>query len=428
MRFEQRTGGRGVTRMLLVGGLAACAPEGSDVRDGVDALPYLRAEPTMRLGNADDPDVGFSFVGSVDVDRDGNVYVVEASVPEIRVFDPAGALIRSFGGRGDGPGEFQQVQRLGVFGDTVWAVSMGPDRVTLFDRRGNLLSANRAESLPIPLPSGAGWLVPWQMRADGLFIGHFARVSFSQTDSAPVDTDSIPFPFVRFDPSGAVQDTVGWSAAPPPRMWSPPSERSPEPEMIDVGGRPRMVPAPPPTTPWWVPLSDGYLLVDPAPEAATADGTFSVTRFGLSGERVFHREIPSPPVPYSEADLDSIAARAARGAPGGGVAYRPGAPAPPDWEAVAPRLRAAMRFPENRLPIDFVWAGHDESIWLRLSDGNEVMATWLLLDATGQPRGSLEMPRTTGLRWARGDTLWAVETDDLDIPWLVRFRLVADGR
>ena len=408
--------------------LSACAQENVTVDDHVDAVPYLVAEPEMRLGDVDDPDVGFSRVGGVEVDRDGNLYVMEASIPEIRVFAPDGALIRTFGRRGEGPGDFQVTPRFGVVGDTVWAVSIYPDRITLFDRRGNLLSARRAESVAVPLPTGYGYVSPWRMRSDGVFTSHFASVRFPR-DSPPTGvgpTDSIPFPFVLFDAMGAVRDTIGWAPRPPPRMWSPPSDADPDFDFVEAGGRRLIVPRPPLTIPWWESLPDGYVLVDAPPAQTAANGLFTVTRFGLAGDTVYHRALQYRPVPYSGADLDSIAARAARGEPGGGVPYSPNASAPPDWEAIAPTLRAAMSFPEFKLPVESVWLAQDESIWLRLSQADQAVDVWLILDDSGHPRGKLELPSRTRIFWARDDTFWAVETDELGIPWVVRYTTFVD--
>ena len=98
--------------------LVACGPVGDDRIRDLDDLPRLEAVEEQRLGHFDDPDVGSTFPVQAEVDRDGNVYVLEASVPEIRVFSADGALLRRIGQRGEGPGEFRSA-RFGVMGDTV---------------------------------------------------------------------------------------------------------------------------------------------------------------------------------------------------------------------------------------------------------------------------------------------------------------------
>jgi hypothetical protein len=185
-----------------------------------------------------------------------------------------------------------------------------------------------------------------------------------------------------------------------------------------------MVPTPPTRLPWWEPVLNGYILVE-TPLAETADAAFfTVTRFGLSGDTVFRRALYYDPVPYSDATLDTIAAKAARGEPGGMVPFVPsGNVVPDDWEMIARALRASMNFPRFRMPIEHPWIAQDESIWLRQWDGVSRTARWILLDAGGRARGQLELPADVRILWSRGDTFWAVDLDDNDVPWLARFRV-----
>jgi hypothetical protein len=408
--------------------LAACdRAAGTDGND-VDALPRLTAEADARIGDFEDPNVGFSRVGGVDVDRDGNVYVLEASVPEIRVYTPDGTLVRRIGKRGGGPGEFESPPRFGVFGDTVWSVDTRADRITLFDRSGAVLSTGKVDPVPVRLPASYGHVLPLSMRPDGKFTSQLSRVAYNPNGEATgvKPTDRIPVPFVLFAATGEVTDTIGWAPRPPPRMWRPPSEDDSRFPSIQVDGRRMSVPEPPTRLPWWVGLPDGYLLVETPLADAPEDGTFTVTRFGLSGDTVYRRTLHYRPVPYSAADLDSIAARAARGEAGGMVPFvlGPGKPPVPDnWEAIAHTLRGAMDFPRFQLPIRSVWLAQDGSLWLRREDVNGATARWIVLDDEGRPRGALDLPADVRIVWSRGDTLWAVSPDENDVPWLVRYRI-----
>lgn len=404
---------------------SACDRADGPAEDHLDALPSLVAEADARIGSFDDPTVGFSRVGGVDVDREGNVYVLEAAVPEIRVYDPAGDLLRRIGRRGSGPGEFEGGVRFGVVGDTVWAVDVTVNRITLFDREGTVLSAARTDGLQVPLPSSYGFLLPWTMRPDGMFVSHFGRISFSR-DGGPTGvraTDSIPVPFVLFDASGRVADTIGWADRPPPRMWRPPSERDAPPADVEVGGRRLFVPTPPTTLPWWEPLADGYVVVETPVAEDPAEGVITVTRFGLQGDTVYSRLLRYHPVPYSNDALDSIAIHAARGEPGGMVPYAPGRPPPDNWRGIARVLREAMRFPPFQLPIQYPWVARDGSVWLRRWDGTTPTAHWILLDPRGRPRGALKLPAEVRVMWSAGDVLWGVEPDEYEVPWLVRYRI-----
>ncbi|MCX6564326.1 MAG: 6-bladed beta-propeller [Candidatus Aminicenantes bacterium] len=59
-------------------------------------------------GGAADPNKTFSDGGGLDVDDAGRIYLTDLNECCVRVFDPDGKLIRTFGRMGQGPGEFRQ--------------------------------------------------------------------------------------------------------------------------------------------------------------------------------------------------------------------------------------------------------------------------------------------------------------------------------
>ena len=154
------------------------------------------------------------------------------------------------------------------------------------------------------------------------------------------------------------------------------------------------------------------------------EGVLSVTRIGLHGDTIYTRDFRYSPAPYTSENLDSIAVWAARGEPGGMAPYVPGQGPPSDWEVVARHLRAAMEFPEYQLPLEYPWLAQDEGIWMRRTEeGSSSTVRWALLDPHGRPRGQLQLPRSLRIVWNRGDTFWAVEPDEYEVPWVVRFRI-----
>ena len=125
-RREARASRQGwLVAPLVVAGTGACGSDsdpdgGASGLEDMDAVPRVELEEEVRIGSVDDPDYGFSRVGSVDVDEEGNLYVYEFADTEIRVYSPDGELLRRFGGEGDGPGEFSGLTvTFGVQGDTV---------------------------------------------------------------------------------------------------------------------------------------------------------------------------------------------------------------------------------------------------------------------------------------------------------------------
>jgi hypothetical protein len=400
---------------------------GSDSGElNADDVPRLVAEADIRLGDFDDPAIGFSRIFGVDVDDEGNIYVFEGMDQQIRVYSPAGDLLRRIGGPGEGPGEFSGIPRFGVIGDTVWANDQQGARITLFDRAGTVLSTGRTTGVQVPLPQSFGYVLPYTMRRDGRFSGFFGRVAYSR-DQGPTgvgEHDPIRVPRVLFDPSGAVVDTIGWDPSPPPRMVAPPGyDQSNRFQFITVGNRRLLVPDPPPDLAQWLYLDDGLIIVDSPTPTSAEDAAFTVTRIDLDGDTVYARRFMYEPSAYTSADLDSIAAQGARGGP----MVMGGAPSrisDEDAAADARALRAAMKFPQYRPAVRFAWLAKDVRVWIRrdepLNDGN---IRWLVLDTDGTPVGQLELPDRAGLQWSSGDTFWLSEPDELDVPWLVRYRL-----
>ena len=60
---------------------------------------------------------------------DGSLMIADGSSRQVRVFSATGEFLGSFGGRGDGPGEFRNLQAIENAGDTLLALGNG--RVTV---------------------------------------------------------------------------------------------------------------------------------------------------------------------------------------------------------------------------------------------------------------------------------------------------------
>jgi hypothetical protein len=197
----------------------ACAGAPGSADADADALTPLELVEEVRIGSLDDPDSGFSAIGGVDVDRDGNIYAYEAQAAQIRVYDPRGRRLRTIARRGEGPGEFQDGPLFGVVGDTIWAYDMRLRRVTLFDRRGTVLLTSRLDGIAVDLqrPGSIGYVMPRLLLRDGMFLGELRLYTARRTSGPwPVkETDTVMVPRVRFDGTGAVFDTIGWDQRPP---------------------------------------------------------------------------------------------------------------------------------------------------------------------------------------------------------------------
>ena len=78
-------------------------------RDGVQAL---QLEEVWRHGGDDDEDMLLGIITRVVSGQDGNLYVLDSQLMEVKVFNPEGELVNTLGRQGQGPGEFQSAQSM----------------------------------------------------------------------------------------------------------------------------------------------------------------------------------------------------------------------------------------------------------------------------------------------------------------------------
>lgn len=122
-----------------------------------DATCVVGEEPLLVVGDReDDPDHLFGSVTGVARLSDGSVAVADRTVGEVRIFDATGEHLRSFGGFGDGPGEFRRPWYLWVRpGDTLWVGDYRPWRYNVFAADGQWSRAVQLDPL-YPNPSRGG--------------------------------------------------------------------------------------------------------------------------------------------------------------------------------------------------------------------------------------------------------------------------------
>lgn len=129
---------------------AACTGAGPSDSGGNELAPNWIAEPVgseQRLSLVEELRIGramggpeaelFHAVKGIGIGPDGEIHVLDAN--EVKVFSAAGEFLRSWGQRGEGPGDFDGTGGLALARDTV-AVTDG-ERVQFFDLGGRLLSS-----------------------------------------------------------------------------------------------------------------------------------------------------------------------------------------------------------------------------------------------------------------------------------------------
>jgi DNA-binding beta-propeller fold protein YncE len=105
------------------------------------------------LGTRHHPGRPFSHPSDVAVARSGDVYVSDGYAgSHVHRFSPGGALLATWGGPGDGPGQFTSPHAIAVLSDgRVAVVDRENDRVQLFTPEGTFLAAWRDHYKPLGL-------------------------------------------------------------------------------------------------------------------------------------------------------------------------------------------------------------------------------------------------------------------------------------
>jgi hypothetical protein len=142
-----------VAAMALVG--SACAETRPDPMADASELQVVTVALLDGGGGADDR--GFGRVSDVEIDVHGNVYVLDELDRTVRAFDRQGTLLRTFGQRGQGPGELERPSALSWGPDgNLWVVDPGTGRFTVFDQDGDLV-ATYPDPEPFFLPMAVGF-------------------------------------------------------------------------------------------------------------------------------------------------------------------------------------------------------------------------------------------------------------------------------
>jgi len=81
-------------------------------------------------------DVLFERIAAVKVDKAGNIYVLDHTAFHVLKFDPDGNLVKEFGRKGQGPGEFEFPMGMQIVNDEVMISDMNMNRLIFFNLDG----------------------------------------------------------------------------------------------------------------------------------------------------------------------------------------------------------------------------------------------------------------------------------------------------
>lgn len=384
---------RAAALLLLACAAAACDAAESGGRVSMETLPggtivvtnptrgawtartAWRAVEDLRIGRAEGagPDV-LAAPGALEVDAAGRLYVLDLQASRVRVFDPAGRHLRSFGGPGAGPGELTQPAGLALAANgDVWVLDAGNGRFVVFDSAGSPIATHRREST-------VAWF-PWPGRIDR--AGRLWDVAQTST-GAPV--------LYRVDTPGAPAARFTLVAPPPARFTS------------RRGGVTNHAPVPYAPALAWVVDPDGRVWSGVSDE-------YRLTHHEPGGDTARIVRIEHHPVPVSAAERDSVPAMLA-------------------WFTSQGGKVDLGRVPRHKPAFTSVMTDDGGWLWVRPSlPAGETGTAWDVLDLEGRLQGRVTLPISVpeGMPVVvRGRHLYTVALAEAGYPQVVRFRL--EGR
>lgn len=353
------------------------------------------AEEEWRIGTVDGVGpTSFGMIRSVAVLADGRFAVGDAQAEEVRLFTADGRHLRTFGGEGAGPGELRGMQGVHVDHEGLLRVAEAVNaRLSVFDPESGFVTSYPLQIYTIRFRGPWGAAVDSAGRTFVESAGQYGEGRYWYMtrvyDERMNQLDSIPFE--EYTTAILHQDQPG--------AWR-----------IDLGGGFTWAPVPY--------YSNPHRVVTPTGEywsSAPATSHLEVARWTPAGDTSLVLTSRRRPDPVTAAERDS-AMRAVRA----NVAERVANP---------PNLNAS-RVPATKPPLHGLSLDDHGRLWVRLTEPMADSTVYDVFERDGALAATVRMPFRVD-RYVppvvRGDTTWAVVTDELDVQHIVRARLRAGG-
>ena len=391
-----------------LGGIAvllACgdAPEHQVEPDEFIKAAHHQAVEALRLGgpNSAEP-ASFARILRVLVGPDELIYVLDEGRREITVFDSSGTFVRRIGARGPGPGEFDRPGRMGFLGDTLWVQDRVRRKTHLFAITGEFLRTTDL-TMQIDTARFRGRDLPLAMLEQGVAVGEPVNPRIDMTRDATA-------PIVRVDLSSGQADTLLERSVWRDRVLLPgigvllvkTVENYP---LLAIDGLGRTIVA-----------------VDRARPILEDNVTsIRITKWAPRGRAILVKEFEGfRPVPVTSAEKERLldgAVEALERTMDQLQSVRRQVNNPRET------MKAVFRVADQIPSIADARAMHDGTVWIRLSAGDTVQ-TWAVVDRSGRVAGRVSLPVGVRVEDATASRVWAIAKDEMDIDYLVSFRLL----
>jgi hypothetical protein len=347
--------------------------------------PPITLQEELRIRNPSESGPALE-IGGAELDRDGSLYLVDATMRQVLVFDSTGKFSRAIGRGGEQPGEFSLIGSVGLLADTVWVSDPRLGRITLFSRDGRLVrTMDNSGELPVP---GIGRYSLLGILGDGSRLVAVTPPSFEQDVSSDRSV-----PFLRVTDDGKA-DTL--FSLPIPGAF-----------IVGSGRNTRYIQQPFDDRPTIGVRRDGLAWVE-VQRTASRGGAANVvvTRYSLGRGKEWSSEIPVTPVRIPSGIRDSIV-NAATANP-----------------MQAKPLREWLRVPRTMPLVSAALMATGGTVWLNEASRSG-SSRWIRLDPEGNPTGAITIPRQWSVLVAGDSVLWTFEKDSAGVnpPSIARYRI-----
>jgi hypothetical protein len=347
----------------------------------------LSAEPTLDIGVVDGaPEYQLSQVRDALRLASGQIAVANAGSQEIRFFDESGKYLRSVGGEGGGPGEFQMLSWIRALpGDTLVVYDPRLLRLTTFDPQGTFVGSTNLE-----LKAEKGHhLSPAGQFADGTLFVQLGQVFSPGEVKSGVVRD--PVSYLRYSTAGALLNPVAHLRGSEAFVES--DEKS-----LAVSG----------------------LIFGRSPEYAVAgnrvfaadNDTYEIGVYGMDGKLVELIRWRAEPHPVTRADFDAMIRKGTESMDNPSLRQR--------FTAMFEKMPVPSTLPAfSNLEVD-----SEGNLWVQeypapAAEGTE----WTVFDAEGRMLGAVSMPDRFRPMRIGGDSVLGVWKDELDVEHVRMYRL-----
>jgi len=362
----------------------------------------VEACEVIRLGTGiDAPEwLAFTRIPSLKVGPAGRLHVQPAGgFPVVNVLDDDGDLVRTIGGKGAGPGELNFIGNWGFSGDTLWLQDWPMLHTSFFDSTGAHLRTETDHGPPssmpqlwrtsIPLGGGRGFYIP--PLGDTDFRRAQLPMLVGSRSGTSRDTLALKYSF-----TGMLIDDLGTFTYQPITF----------PPLYQVQ-----------------PDGDGVVIADWEPDRPDR---VVFRHYDVNGRAIRESVIGASLRPVSARVRSSFVDEGVERAQGPyDGARRRGEDVP---ENLRDAVEEGLLLPEYFSPIRSFFMTRGGNVWLHdpavpVGDG----AKWVVLGPDGAVTFQVLAPPGITFMAAQEDRVWGTGVTELDVPFIVLYRLVEVG-